>query len=169
MILMAIIPHYAMSFINFLWPNPVIIVMDQYIRKFSCKEQPDNCLQWHYLQPQFSVGGMLSHILCNMKIGIIDVATALIPKPKHYWIHPVHPTNVYTKGKMKLQIPKWLACTSLLPISIELEMETIPITISCIKAQSIFHSHKSKISPSSSCHLTQANVNRGCFANSSSF
>lgn len=71
-----------MRIINFLWPNLVIIVMDQYIRKFPPKEQPGNCLQWHYLQPPLSVGGMLSHVLCNMKIGIHDVATTLSPPPK---------------------------------------------------------------------------------------
>ena len=39
MILLAIIPHYAVGLISFLWPNPIIIVIDQYIRKFPYKEQ----------------------------------------------------------------------------------------------------------------------------------
>lgn len=54
--------------------NPIMIVMDQYIRKFPYKEQLESCLHWHYLQPQLSVGGILSHIHCNVKMGIIDVA-----------------------------------------------------------------------------------------------
>lgn len=73
-ILLAIIPHYALR-ISFLWHNPIMIVMDQYIRKFPYKEQPEGCLHWHYLQPQLSVGGILSHTHCNVKMGIIDVAT----------------------------------------------------------------------------------------------
>lgn len=83
-ILLAIIPHYAVGSISFLGLKPIIIVMDQYIRKFPYKEQTVSCLQWHYLQPQFSVAGIFSHIQCNVRICIIDVATFLSPKPKHY-------------------------------------------------------------------------------------
>lgn len=83
MILLAIITHYAISSISFLWPN-LVIVVDQYIRKFPYKEQPDSCLQRHYLQPPFSVGGILSHIHCSVKICLIDVAIILSPRPKHY-------------------------------------------------------------------------------------
>lgn len=71
-----------MSLISFLWTGPVIIVMDQYIRKFPDNVQPDSCLQWHYLQPQCSVGGMLSHTHSNVNICFIDVATALKSKTK---------------------------------------------------------------------------------------
>lgn len=57
--------------------------MNQYIRKFPYKEQPESCLQWHYLQPQFSVGGILFHIHCSVKICIIDMATALKSLQNH--------------------------------------------------------------------------------------